>query len=79
VTCRRRAIGPRRHHCSWWHRELVEGYRLARHAQERRAEEWSHGYAIELADFYRTQERPLTFRDWLIGHRRPAEAEAKAA
>jgi hypothetical protein len=55
----------------------VEGYRLARHAQERRAEEWSGGYATELRDFYRTQEPPLTFRDWLLGHRQeilPSEA-----
>lgn len=70
MTCRRLSKGPRYHHCSWWHRDLVEGYRLARHAQEMRAEAYSIGYPTELREFYRTVERPLTFRDWLIGSAR---------
>jgi hypothetical protein len=74
-TCRRRATGPRRHHCSEAHADLVESYRLARLAQEARAEAWSAGYATELAAFYRDVERPVTFRDWLTA-RFPAAATA---
>jgi hypothetical protein len=76
VTCQRRVIGPRRHRCSWQHRELVESYRTARRAQEARAEEWSAGYATELAAFYRDQERPLTFREWLQHRERQPDQEA---
>lgn len=71
TTCLDRATGPRRHHCSWWHQDIVEGYRTARAAQEARAEAWAVGYATELADFYRDVEPPLTFREWLIGSARP--------
>lgn len=60
--------GPRRHHCSHTHAELVEGYRLAVEDQERRAEAYSHGYPTELGEFYRDVEPRLTFRDWLLGH-----------
>lgn len=63
-----RTKGRRRHHCSPAHAELVEGYRLAAEDQDRRAEAWSHGYATELAEFYRDVEPRLTFRVWLEGH-----------
>lgn len=59
------AKGGRRHHCSWWHAALVESYRLARVAQDQRAEAYSSGYATELAAFYRDLEPPVTFRAWL--------------
>lgn len=61
----RASTGPRRHRCSWWHAELVTGYRLARAAQDARAEAYSHGHATELAAFYRDVETPVTFRAWL--------------
>lgn len=64
--CRSRATGPRRHHCSWWHSTLVEGYRAAREAQQLRAEAATAGYATELADYWQTVERRLTFRYWLM-------------
>jgi hypothetical protein len=50
---------------------LVDGYRLAREAQDLRAEAYSNGHATELAEFYRSVEPPLTFRVWLIENRRP--------
>lgn len=65
VTCRRRSTGPRRHHCSEWHADLVESYRLARAAQDERAEAWAIGYATELAAFYAEVEPPVTFKAWL--------------
>lgn len=61
----RRGPAARPHHCSWAHANLVESYRAARAAQDQRAEEWSAGYATELAAFYRDQEPPVTFRAWL--------------
>lgn len=61
------AKGPRAHRCSWWHAQVVEGYRLARAAQDARAEDWSRGWATDLAAFYRDVERPVTFRAWLVG------------
>jgi hypothetical protein len=67
VTCRRRATGGRRHHCSEYHADLVESYRLARYAQDERAEAWAIGYATELGAFYRDVERPVTFKAWLTG------------
>lgn len=79
MTCRRRARGPRVHHCSWQHRELVEGYRLARAAQLQRAESWSLGYGAELVEFWRDVERPLTFRAWLEGSRDSSRAAWQAA
>lgn len=72
----RRGVGPRRHHCSWAHANLVESYRTARHAQELRAEAWSAGYATELAEFYRTVEPPLTFKAWLQHQGREAREAA---
>ncbi len=72
MTCRRRATGPRRHHCSEFHRDLVEGYRLARDAQLERAQAETLGYGRELAEYFRDTERPLTFRDWLTWSRRAA-------
>jgi hypothetical protein len=65
VTCRRKATGPRRHHCSEHHADLVESYRLARAAQEARAEAWAIGYATELAAFYAEVEPPVLFKTWL--------------
>lgn len=74
MTCRLRVAGPRRHRCSTWHRELVEGYRLAREVQLLRAEAATHGYATELAEYWRDVEPALTFREWLVGHRVDREA-----
>lgn len=54
----------------------MESYRAARHAQELRAEEWSAGHATELAEFYRTQERAVTFREWLEHQERHERAAA---
>lgn len=69
MSCRLRELGPRRHRCSTWHHDLVEGYRLAREVQLQRAEAATHGYATELVEYWRDVEAPLTFRDWLVGHR----------
>lgn len=63
------AKGARRHRCSWWHAQVVEGYRLARAAQDARVEAWAIGYATERAMFYRDVEPRVTFRDWLVGSR----------
>lgn len=63
--CRRRATG-RRHHCSWWHAQLVSSYQEARHAQLARAEAWASGYATELDAYWREVEAPLTFGQWLL-------------
>lgn len=62
--CRR---GPAHHphHCSWAHASLVDSYRTAREAQQARAEQWSNGHPADLAEFYRTQEDRVTFRQWL--------------
>lgn len=65
----RRGPGPRRHHCSWWHANLVESYRAAREAQRRRAEDATGGYGPELSDYWETIERPVTFGQWLAGYR----------
>lgn len=70
--CRSRATGTRRHHCSWWHASLVEGYRTAAEAQRLRAEAATLGYATELAAYWATVERRLTFRAWLIHYREDA-------
>ena len=62
------AKGDRRHTCSWWHTELVTGYRAAAHAQFLTAEEATSGYETELSEYWSTTKR-ITFREWLIGHR----------
>lgn len=67
--CHAKAEGPRRHHCSPSHADLVEGYTLAVEAQRARAEAYSHGYRTELEEFYRDVEARLTFRAWLEGAR----------
>lgn len=59
----------RKHPCSWWHAELVDGYRSAVRAQEQRAEAATAGYRTELSDYYATVEPRLTFRYWLANHR----------
>ena len=75
LTCRRRSSGPRRHHCSWWHSDLVESYRLAREAWEAQADAAAIGYATELAE-YRLAHPPPTFRQWLVQYRRDREVTA---
>ena len=60
------AKGPRRHRCSRWHAELVDGYRAARAAWEAAAEAASGGYATELAE-HAASMPAVTFRDYLIG------------
>jgi hypothetical protein len=73
-----KAKGNRRHPCSRWHAELVEGFRLERHAQQLRAEAATHGHDTELAAYFGDDgngspvERRLTFREWLVGHADPA-------
>lgn len=77
--CRRKTDG-RRHHCSWWHAELVTSYRAARDAQEDERHRWEAGTANSPGradeDFYAHHKR-VTFRDWLVwsaGESRAAEA-----
>lgn len=48
----------------------MSGYYAARAAQEARAEQWSLGYATELAEFYATVEQRLTYKQWLIQNKR---------
>jgi hypothetical protein len=70
--------GPRRHHCSTAHADLVRSFRLEQHAQQLRAEAATHGYGTELAAYFGDDgngspvERRLTFREWLVGHADPA-------
>lgn len=72
--------GNRRHRCSRAHAAAVEGYRLARHAQELRAEAATRGWPNETAGYFRdpsqptpdTTEAPLTFRAWLTASRAAA-------
>lgn len=52
------------------HRRWVEDYLAAREAQMDRAEAWSNGYPTELAEFYRTQEKRITLKDWMIHSQR---------
>lgn len=80
MTCRiDMTKAPRQHRCSRWHAELVEGYLLAREAQELRAETYSSGYATELAEFYRDVEPRVTFKAWLLGTSQVAQRERAAA
>lgn len=78
MACRARVLGPRRHRCSRWHSELVDGYRLAREDQLQRAEAATLAYSTELDDYWRTVESPLTFRDWLVWHRGERESAESA-
>lgn len=68
VTPCRRGTGRRRHHCSWWHADLVESYRAARAVWEDQEEAAGVGYATERAEF-RLSVPPPTFRAWLLGYR----------
>lgn len=63
------AKGPRRHHCSPWHAELVTSYRDARHADELRMDEVAMGYPREETE-YRRDVGLVDFGQWLRGHRR---------
>lgn len=67
LTCRR-GPGPRVHHCSWWHEDLVESYRTARAAWEAQEEAVALGYGTERAEFA-AATTPPTFRAWLAGYR----------
>ena len=59
------------------HRALVNDYRINRHHEEQAAEAASIGYATELAEY--VAAHPLTtFKQWLVGHRRPTEREVAA-
>lgn len=59
------------------HRALVNDYRINRHNEEQAAEAASIGYATEYAEY--VAEHPLTtFKEWLIGHRKPASQEVAA-
>jgi hypothetical protein len=56
--------------CGHW--QFVTDYRRERDRSEQVAVEASNGYPTELADYL--DRRPLpTFKDWLLGTRRPPE------
>jgi hypothetical protein len=58
-------------HCSRWHFELVQGYRLERHRQEIQHEAVTGGYAGDAAHARATgHTQPITFQDWLKANRR---------
>lgn len=68
---RRGGCAPRLAGCSasCLHRQLVEGYWAARECDERDLERETALYPAEVAEY--RAERPLvTFKAWLIGHRR---------
>ena len=70
-----------RRRMSRWQHDLVEGYRLARHAQDLRAEAATGGYDSELEEYFDPLdgvEKRLTFRDYLIGLAETAEQEEEA-
>jgi hypothetical protein len=52
------------------HRQLVEEYRLERHAWEEQLEAAAMGYGTEEADF-RSSHPPPMFKDRLIASKRP--------
>jgi hypothetical protein len=56
------------------HRQLVEEFRLERHAWELQLEEAANGHATEAAEF-RAEHPPPMFKDRLIANRRPDPAE----
>ena len=66
----------RKHPCSAWHADLVEGYRLAVEAQYLAAEAATGGYATELADYWSDRGGRLTFKEWLLAHRQREDEEA---
>jgi len=55
------------------HRQFVMDYRRERQRVEQAAVEASHGYGTELADYLDREPLP-TFKDWLLGSKRPLEA-----
>lgn len=59
--------GKRQHRCSAHHAGLVESFRLAQEAQDRRAEAATGAYATELADYFGPDgtERRVRLGDWL--------------
>jgi GNAT superfamily N-acetyltransferase len=66
---------PDRHHGSR-QSENLEEYRLNRHVQDRRAEEYSKGHQSETDEFYGRgghggQEKSLTLKDWMRQTKQP--------
>jgi hypothetical protein len=57
-------------HPSCWpaHRQLVDEYRAARHADEQAMEQATALYPTEVAE-YRRDHHLITFKEWLIGSR----------
>lgn len=62
-TCRV-SDGPRRHPCSPFHADLVEGYRIWRDVELEIADLECIGYQTELDEYWLTHERP-TFGRYL--------------
>jgi hypothetical protein len=69
MTC-----SPRLSRCSvaCGHWQFVTDYRRERHRSEQVALDATNGYPTELADYLNAQPLP-TFKDWLVGTRRPSE------
>lgn len=61
--------GIHQHRCSATHADVVAGYRAWRDSEYAMAEDATHAYGTELADYWSTHARP-TFRDYLTGTRR---------
>lgn len=59
------AKGLHQHRCSRAHAELVDGYRAYREHANAEAEKATQQYAAELADYWRTHERP-TLKAYLL-------------
>jgi hypothetical protein len=68
------SCSPRLTRCSvdCRHRQFVMDYRQERHRTQQAAVEASNGYEAEPADYLEAQPLP-TFRDWLVGSKRPVE------
>lgn len=60
--------GPNRHRCSRHHADLVEGYRLARHAYALQLEADTLLWPTEVAE-HRQNHPPVTLRTWLQQNR----------
>lgn len=61
------AVGMRKCKAACQHREMVEDYRLTRHAQAVAGELEHKGHDTERGDV----RRPITFKEWLINRAAP--------
>ena len=59
------------------HRQLVDEYVLARHAQQEAANAASYGYQTEYLE-YLAKHPLITFKQYLIGSKKPTEQEVAA-